>query len=640
VEEIGIFLAGLLVFGLVVGLPILLLVVYARTRNISELSARLDRLEAAVRQLASSRTTPAVAGPRSPAPEPTPPRAPAVVSAQEPQLTAPGSIVHAPPVPVAPLAGSAASTAAGGQALAWELFIGRKALGWMAVVVLLFATAFFLRYAFENGWVGPIGRVSLGVASGVALLIAGSRQLSAGWRNTAQMLFAAGIVLVYLATYSAFGFYHLLPQREAGVFLFLIVALSMLLALRVEAWPIALMAAIGGLLTPLLMQSDHDQYISLFLYLLVLNAGVVGVLLLRDWPAVGTVSLVGTQGLFWMWHVANWHPEKLDWALGFQAALGAMYFLQPLVVSLRGRRASGEALVRFILNASLWFGAATGLLWADHHAWLPPMAVVLATLYCLAARLLLSTRAADERLITACLAIAAGLIALAIPLQAGAPWTALGWAAEAALLWWFGLRVDSRPLRAMSGALTIVVALSMFDVPHFTTGSAPLLFNRDTLPDLLAIGCVAGALVATRNLTARMRPEERATAGVAAVGCVLLTWWITSADVRRYFLIHWRGAGDALGGYPLAQMAVSAWWALYAGLVLAIGFRARLPLLRWTALVLFAITLVKVFLFDMADLDEIYRIVAFFVLAVLLGISAWAYQRYQVERSPIQPAQE
>jgi uncharacterized membrane protein len=642
VEEVGIFLAGLLVFGLVVGIPILLLVVFARTSNISELAARLDRLEATVRQLTSlaARTAPAEAGPGSPSLEPTAARAPAMVAAQAPVIAAPGFIVGAPTIPAAPLAKSAASTTASGEALSWELFIGRKALGWMAVVVLLFATAFFLRYAFENGWVGPIGRVSMGVASGIALLVAGSRQLSAGWRNFAQMLFAAGVVLLYLATYSAFGFYHLLPQREAGVFLFLIVALSMLLALRCEAWPIALMAAIGGLLTPLLMQSDHDQYVSLFLYLLVLNAGVVGVLVLRDWPAVGSVLLAGTQGVFWLWHAANWHPEKLDWALGFQAVLGAMYFAQPLVVSLRGRRASSEALVRFVLNASLWFGAVTALLWYDHHAWLAPLAVVLATLYCLAARVLLSARARDERLITGCLAIAAGLVALAIPLQAGAPWTALGWAAEAALLWWFGLRVDSGPLRAMSGVLAIVVAFSMFDVPHFTTDSAPLLFNRDTLPDLLAIGCLAGALVATRSLTARVGPEERVAVGVAAVGCVLLTWWITSADVHRYFSTHWRGADDALGGYPLAQMAVSAWWALYAGLVLAMGFRARLSLLRWTALALFAITLTKVFIYDMADLDEIYRIVAFFVLAVLLGISAWAYQRYQIDRSPIQPAQE
>ena len=61
----------------------------------------------------------------------------------------------------------------------------------------------------------------------------------------------------------------------------------------------------------------------------------------------------------------------------------------------------------------------------------------------------------------------------------------------------------------MSGVLVTIAAVRMLDVPHFSADAAPLLFNRDTLPYLLAIGCVAGALVATRNLTARMRPEEQ-----------------------------------------------------------------------------------------------------------------------------------
>jgi uncharacterized membrane protein len=54
--------------------------------------------------------------------------------------------------------------------------------------------------------------------------------------------------------------------------------------------------------------------------------------------------------------------------------------------------------------------------------------------------------------------------------------------------------------------------------------------------------------------------------------------------------------------------------------------------LRWTALSIYALTLGKVFLLDMAGLDQIYRIVAFFVLAILLGAAAWAYQRFQPDR--------
>ena len=64
------------------------------------------------------------------------------------------------------------------DAISWEDLIGRKALGWVAVVVLLFATAFFLRYAFENAWIGPLGRVTLGIVAGLALVRQGRRSIA------------------------------------------------------------------------------------------------------------------------------------------------------------------------------------------------------------------------------------------------------------------------------------------------------------------------------------------------------------------------------------------------------------------------------------------------------------------------------
>ena len=51
-----------------------------------------------------------------------------------------------------------------------------------------------------------------------------------------------------------------------------------------------------------------------------------------------------------------------------------------------------------------------------------------------------------------------------------------------------------------------------------------------------------------------------------------------------------------------------------------------------TALGLYGVTVVKVFLFDMAGLGEVYRILAFLVLAVLLGVAAGVYQRIRPER--------
>src|SRR5262249_17506880 len=150
----------------------------------------------------------------------------------------------------------------------WEWFIGRKALGWVAVVLIVFATAFFLRYAFENNWIGPIGRVALAALGGLALVAAGRHYdpPPGGWWF-AQMLTGAGVVLLYLAASSAFGFYHLLPQRAAAPYLVIVVLETMLLAALYDAPALALVAVLGGLLTPVLMPSETDRYTALFLYL-------------------------------------------------------------------------------------------------------------------------------------------------------------------------------------------------------------------------------------------------------------------------------------------------------------------------------------------------------------------------------------
>lgn len=40
----------------------------------------------------------------------------------------------------------------------------------MAILLIFAATVFFLKYAFDNRWIGELGRVILGVAAGLALV--------------------------------------------------------------------------------------------------------------------------------------------------------------------------------------------------------------------------------------------------------------------------------------------------------------------------------------------------------------------------------------------------------------------------------------------------------------------------------------
>jgi uncharacterized membrane protein len=54
---------------------------------------------------------------------------------------------------------------------------------------------------------------------------------------------------------------------------------------------------------------------------------------------------------------------------------------------------------------------------------------------------------------------------------------------------------------------------------------------------------------------------------------------------------------------------------------------------RWQALILIAITIVKVFVYDVSELDRAYRILSFIVLGVLLLAISFVYQRNWLQLS-------
>ncbi len=503
-----------------------------------------------------------------------------------------------------------------------ETLIGEKWLGWLAVLLIFCAAAFFLKYAFENRWIGERGRVALEVAAGLAFLGVGWERHGKGWRYLAEVFTAGGITILYLSTFGAFAYYHLLDQGAAFVLLAAVVAGGHAIALAYRGAAIAIVALAGGFLVPVLLSTGTDQHTVLFAYVVLLDLGVLGTVMAREWRWLGSLAFVGTHLLFWGWYFEHYQPGSRGAVLFFEAVVFGLFAAADLAPAFRRQAAGWEEWTRLAANPFVFYGTAYEVLNGDHHGWMAPLAIVLAAVYGV-----LSRFESDRRTVLVTLGTALTFVTLTVPVQLESNWITIGWSLEALALLWVAVETSAAYLRRLSAVVFTLAALHfVFADTPWSRGVFTPVVNRYFLGTLALAACLSTAAWLDRA-------RGQAAYGLAAAAAL---WLGSSVEAYTYF--HAQAAEALRTGAPQAaetarqlawagQLALSVLWSVFAGLLMAAGFGWRTTGLRLAGLTLFGITLVKVMLFDISELRQFYRILAFLALGVALLAVAWGYQR-------------
>jgi uncharacterized membrane protein len=511
----------------------------ARSRRPAAADARVTALEERVRGLVyrvwKLEGGPGAATPlESPA---APDDTPVVETAPAPPPPGPPPVERAPP----PEAPSPAPPMPPHRAFDLEQRIGARWATWVGIVAILFGVALFLKWAFDTAFLGPAARVALGLVAGLVML--GGGLLLHRRRDVPYLsegLAGGGLGVLYLSLFAAHALYGLVGPAPAFVAMFAVTLVGTAVGVASSRLITAVLAVLGGLLTPVLLQVERPDERNLLAYLLVLDALVLLAARFRTWPALNRLAWLGTALLLLPTLLREPAAPRPLARLLLLSALFLIFLVVPLfrdhmvpagaVPEGTGRPADRIDLVLVVANAAAYFWAVYVTLEAWRPSWEGGYALGLAVLYRLVAADY-AARVPDDR-VTVDLheGVSWTFLTLAMPLTLDGQWVTLAWAVQGVMLLWLASRSPA-PVAAWGGvAVLLLAALRTVALDEYWSADFRPVWNRAFLVHLLVVvALVVGGGLGGRALglaRAGWTPTSlRATLWVAAVATLAVQFW-------------------------------------------------------------------------------------------------------------------
>ena len=594
---------------------------------VRDLTARVEHLEQALAKLGTVST----AAPAIPA-IPPPPREPA---AAQVQLVAPPIVrPSAPPPPVIP------PRVPPPAEVDLESRIGSHWLNRIGITAVLIGVSYFLKFAFDNNWIGPTGRVAIGLLAGIAVIGWSERFRQRDYRIFSFSLKAVGIGVLYLSLWAAFQVYHLVPSGIAFVAMLAVTASTGVLAITQDAEILAAFALAGGFVTPLLLSTGQNREVALFSYVVLLDVATLALVALKPWRRLLLLSYACTLVLYVGWYSPFYDHSQFTTTAAFATIFFAIFAVSPLVAAQPSPQAGAwGALPLFLalLNAAVYFLQIYAMAEGPDRPLTAWLALVLAAVYIGLSRLSHRHYAEVEgthNLHFLHLALAIGFITVAIPIRLEGHWITMGWFVEAGVLLWVASQIKSDFLNVFALCALALGVVRLLVIDNFVADQ--LIFNSRLATYAVALAVLGGIIWFGRE---RTDEAARNVVAVAAIVFNLLALYALTLEIADYY----QRAIDSTRFQPspmdssrattlrslhiAESFSYSALWMAYGALLMIIGFWRRSAFVRWQALALTAFTIAKVFTYDVSELDRGYRIVSFIVLGVLLLAISFAYQR-------------
>jgi len=537
-----------------------------------------------------------------------------------------------------------------------EQLIGERGLLIVGVLALIATAGFFLKYAFERGWISPELRVVGGVAAGVAIATLGERLVARGLRSYGAALIGGGGALVYLACWAAAGAYGLVSRPVGTGLLFATTAAVTLRALFHRLEPLTVWALVGAYLAPVFLPRPATDPVWLWGYVALVGITAGALAVRHGWRFTFDVALVGYYLL-----PLGATPEALSSVTGmvYLSAGGVGALLATSGRAWPEARLGGPALAWMTLvqhtdsvtpDGARWSALAGGVALTAVSWWQGRLQALFGT-----QRGQIQVHADEAVFVLNPLAL--GLLARdlgprtlrgwdgLVPVLTAGLYLAPGWLRRTPHLLAMGFALAALAVVRQWDGTAVAVGLALLGV---AAASAERWYDRRPGREL-AVWLAAAALLQVFAQNATSRPGS----DPAFVGTWALGWYVATAGALASGWLWPPAAPDtpvgrrweawALGGLSIlvggsielrrffhglaADLSISAFWIVYAGALVQLGFWRGSKMIRTAGLAVAGLAVCKIAFYDLSNLEALYRVGSFFILALITLAAAYAYNK-------------
>ncbi len=546
-----------------------------------------------------------------------------------------------------------------------EQYLGGNWLVRIGIFALILGVGFFLQHAFSNNWINHQSQIATGILISCVLIFFGDF-FAKRYPIYSFALSGGGVAVLYLTIFIGSTVYEIINSPYISMLMLVLTsAISVRLSFLRSSQTLAVLGLIGALLAPLLIYdsqilsevsgitfSEPEDSNLLVYYLFVISLSVLVISFFKDWRFFRILSILGSYQLLGTWNelykdnismINSFSFLTVNFFMHFLITIG--YFIRKNVIPKIWEYST------ISLNPLIYLLITNNLLKTDNSSWLGIIILCIGLLYFIFAYA--SYIRSHYEITLSSMLIGVGLICIfsAIPVQLSGSIVTILFSIQALVLLWLSIRLKSWELQTFSFSIFLVVIfrLLFIDFSNFELGDYQIIFNERFLVFFVVILCLIISSyfyyleinkfqLYSKNIFFKFTEKNIQTLKtnlsiknlfiLSLIFTNFLIVWSISFEITSVFDSNIFELDSDTKSYAKG-LGLTIFWGMYASILLVIGISKRSYQIRSAAIFLLGIPVVKLFIYDTFNLEQIYRIISYVFLGILLIIGGFIYQKYE-----------